>query len=192
MDSAPLRITAIGITSALGLASPGRFWVSERTVVRGGYGIFFAHPFDAGVPNAVALGFSISKDLNSPNNGITAPFFLRDGVPATGAATPELNDSLRRCSRGYQRQHGGVPFFEENRRTGYSQQFNIGVQRQLSSSSVIELTFLGNLARKLASTSISINQIAPSILGPQHQSQRDRPYPQFQQCHHPISYLWTG
>ena len=28
---------------------------SERTVLRGGFGIFFAHPFDAGVPNAVAL-----------------------------------------------------------------------------------------------------------------------------------------
>ena len=151
---------------------------SERTVIRGGYGIFSAHPFDAGVPNAVALGFSISKDLNSPNNGITAPFFLRDGVPATGAAAPELNDSFGAVPVGTNA-NTAVPFFEENRRTGYSQQFNIGVQRQLSSSSVVELTFLGNLARKLASTSISINQIAPNILGPQHQSQRDRPYPQF-------------
>jgi hypothetical protein len=31
---------------------------AENTVLLRGYGVFFAHPFDAGVPNAVALGFS--------------------------------------------------------------------------------------------------------------------------------------
>lgn len=151
---------------------------SESTVIRGGYGIFFAHPFDAGVPNAVALGFSTSRDLNSPDNGITAPFYLRDGVPSTAAAAPKLDDSFGAVPVGTNA-NTAVAFFEQHRRTGYSQQFNLGVQRQLSGSSVIEVTLIGNLSRKLASTPISINQIPPDVLGPQHQSQRDRPYPQF-------------
>ena len=151
---------------------------SERYVVRGGYGIFFAHPFDAGVPNAVALGFSVSRELNSPDNGITAPFYLRDGVPAATATTPKLDDSFGAVPLGTN-PNTAVTFFEQNRKTGYSQQFNLGVQAQLSSASVVEVTLLGNLSRKLASTPISINQISPSLLGPQHQSQRDRPFPQF-------------
>jgi hypothetical protein len=53
------------------------------------------------------------------------------------------------------------------------------VQRQLPSSTVLELTFLANLSRKLASAALSLNQIPPSLLGPLHQTQRDRPFPQF-------------
>ena len=151
---------------------------SEKTVVRGGYGIFFAHPFDAGVPNAVALGFSTSRDLNSPDNGLTAPFYLRNGVPATAAVTPKLDDTFGAVPVGAATTTA-VTFFEQNRRTGYSQQFNTGIQHQLPGMAVVEITVLGNLSRKLASTGLAINQIHPSILGPAHQSQRDRPFPQF-------------
>ncbi len=151
---------------------------SEKTVVRGGYGIFFAHPFDAGVPNAVALGFSVSRDLNSPDNGLTAPFYLRNGVPATAVVTPKLDDTFGAVPVGAATSTA-VTFFEQNRRTGYSQQFNTGIQHQLPGAAVVEITVLGNLSRKLASTGLAINQIQPSILGPAHQSQRDRPFPQF-------------
>jgi hypothetical protein len=44
---------------------------------------------------------------------------------------------------------------------------------------MMEVTFLSNLSRKLASTNITLSQILPQILGPQHQSQVDRPFPQF-------------
>jgi hypothetical protein len=151
---------------------------SEKTVLRGGYGIFYAHPFDAGVPNAVALGFSVQSTLNSPDNGLTAPFYLRNGVPSTGAAKPVLNDSYGAVRVG-QNPNTAVTFFETNRKTGYSQQFNFGVQRQLTGSLVVEATVLGNLSRKLPSANLSIDQIDPSILGTAHQSQKDRPYPQF-------------
>jgi hypothetical protein len=72
-----------------------------------------------------------------------------------------------------------VNFFEHGRRTGYSHQFNLGVQRQLGANSVVEVTFLANLSHKLASANITLNQIDPAILGPTRQTQRDRPFPQF-------------
>ncbi len=150
---------------------------SDKTVLRGGYGILYAHPFDAGVPNSVALGFSVSTTLNSPDNGLTAPFYLRDGVPKSNA-TPVLNDSFGAVPVG-QNPNTAVTFFETNRKTGYSQQFNLGIQRQVTGSLVIETAFLGNLSRKLPSANLSINQIDPAILGPAHQSQKDRPFPQF-------------
>jgi hypothetical protein len=151
---------------------------SERTVVRGGFGIFFAHPFDAGVPNAVALGFSQSTTINTPDNGITAPFFLRNGVPNVTAARPALNDSFGAVAVG-QNPNTAVTFFENNRASGYSEQFNLGVQHQITNSVVLEVSGIGNLGRKLPSANLPINQIRPEILGPTHQSQRDRPFPQY-------------
>src|SRR5215471_14469190 len=46
-------------------------------------------------------------------------------------------------------------------------------------NTMIEITALGNLSRKLANANLSMNQIAPQILSPQHSSQKDRPFPQF-------------
>ena len=151
---------------------------SASTVLRGGAGIFFAHPFDAGVPNAVSLGFSQSASLNSPDNGLTAPFYLRNGVPAIPASVLKLDDSFGAAPVG-QNATTAVTFFETNRRTGYSQQFNLGVQRQLPAMFVVEVSGVGNLSRKLPCSNLSINQISPAILGPGHSTQRDRPFPQF-------------
>ena len=72
-----------------------------------------------------------------------------------------------------------VTYFDPNRRTGYSQQFNLGMQHELPAQMLVEVTLLGNLSRKLPSTNLSLIQILPSILGPAHQSQMDRPFPQF-------------
>jgi hypothetical protein len=151
---------------------------SDLTVVRGGFGILYAHPFDAGVPNAVALGFSQSVSLNTPDNGITAPFYLRNGVPNVTATRPALNDSFGAVAVGAAT-NTAVTFFETNRRTGYSEQFNLGIQRQVGTNVVLEVSGMGNLSRKLPSTNLNLNQIRPELLGPAHQSQRDRPYPQF-------------
>jgi hypothetical protein len=71
-----------------------------------------------------------------------------------------------------------VTFFESNRRAGYSQQFNFGIQRELRGGTVVEASYLSNLGRKLAGTNLSINQIRPERLGP-GTAQRDRPFPQF-------------
>ncbi len=150
---------------------------AESTVVRGGYGIFYAHPFDHAVPNAASLGFELSASLNSPDNGITAPFFLKDGVPGLATSAPALNDSFGAVATG-KNPTTAVTFFETNRRTGYSQQFNLGVQHELPGGVIFELSYVGNLSRKLASSNLSINQIRPERLGPAA-TQKDRPFPQF-------------
>jgi hypothetical protein len=150
---------------------------SAKTVVRGGFGIFFAHPFDAGVPNVNALGFSTSANLNTPDQGITPAFLLRNGVPVSPAGST-LNDSFGAVPVGAATTTA-VTFFDPGRSTGYAEQFNFGIQRQISGGMVIEVTTLGNLSRKLPNAVLPINQIPWSILGPTHSSQKDRPFPQF-------------
>jgi hypothetical protein len=149
---------------------------SEKTVLRGGYGIFFAHPFDHGAPTSANLGFSTALALNTPDNGITAPFYLKDGVPGSGKGAP-LNDSFGAVAVG-QNPTTAVTFYETNRRTGYSQQFNLGIQRELSTGTVLEISYLANLSRKLATANLPIDQIPTALLGPTA-TQKDRPFPQF-------------
>lgn len=148
-----------------------------RTVLRGGYGIFYAHPFDRGVPMATSLGFELSMSMATPDAGLTAPFYLRDGVPGLDPKPPVLSDAFGAVAVG-QLPTTAVTFFEHGRRTGYSQQFNLGLQFELPHQTVFEIGYLSNLSHKLPSATLSINQIRPEQLGP-GAGQRDRPFPQF-------------
>jgi hypothetical protein len=148
-----------------------------KSVVRGGYGIFYASPFDAGVPNVNALGFSASASLNTPDNGITAPFKLNQAVPVSPAA-PVLSPSFGAVPVGATTTTA-VTYFDPSRTTGYSQQWNLGIQRQLPGSMTLEVTTLGNVSHKLSVSAMPINQILPSVLGPKCDTQVCRPYPQF-------------
>lgn len=148
------------------------------TVVRGGTGIFFAHPFDSGQPNAAALGYSLSASLTTPDNGVTAPFYLRNGVPNVSQGGAPLDDAYGAVPVGSPATTA-VSYFDPKKRTGYTTQFNLDVEQRLPGEFVLEVSGLGNVAHKLAGATQNINQIAPSILGPGHSSQRDRPFPQF-------------
>jgi carboxypeptidase family protein len=159
----------------------------QKTVIRGGAGIFFAHPFDRGAPNAASLGFENSASINTQDNGLTAPFLLRDGVPAVSLSGGVRGDGFGAVRAG-QAATTTVTFFERNRRTGYSGQFNLNIQQELPGHVIFEAGYIGNLSRKLASANISINQITPERLAeiaarpdPAQRVGRqiDRPFPQF-------------
>ena len=155
---------------------------SEKTVVRGGFGIFYAHPFDHGVPNQASLGFEQSANLTTPDNGVTPPFLLREGVPQTGSEEEALTPGYGAVPVG-KAATTDVPFFETNRKTGYSQQFNFGIQRQLPANFLVEVGYVGNLARKLSVANVNINQIDPALVDLIRPAgtfrQAFRPYPQF-------------
>jgi len=149
---------------------------SQTTVIRGAYGIFYAHPFDAGAPNSASLGFEKSANLNSPDNGLTQALLLRNGV--TVSLAPEtLGDGYGAVPAG-RATTTNVTFYELNRRTGYSQQWNFTIQRELANRWLIEAGYIGNVSHKLASSNISINQIRPELAG-RFTTQAYRPFPQF-------------
>ncbi len=154
----------------------------ENTVVRGGAGIFFAHPFDRGVPNLASLGYERSATLSSGNAGTTPSFILNAGPPALNLAAPVRNDSFGSVRVG-SAPNTAPTFFERNRPSGYAQQFNLGIQHEFKGGYLVEISGLGNLGRKLASPNLNMNQITPAVLAaiPANvtPAQRDRPFPQF-------------
>ena len=154
-----------------------RPWFSSRLVFRGGYAVLFSHPFDSGQPSSANLGFGINSSFQTQDNGLTAPFYLRDGVPNT-FISPARNDSYGAVAVG-KTTTTAVTFFDPSRRTGYSQQSNVSLQYQISSSMIMEFTALTNMGHKLPNTNLPMNQILPSVLSATHSSQVDRPFPQF-------------
>ncbi len=147
------------------------------TVIRGGGGIFYAHPFDHGAPSSASLGFEQSASLATPDNGLTAPLYLKDGVPPLDIATGTRDAGFGAVPVG-RPTTTAVTFFERNRKTGYARQFNLGLQQELAGRMVLELAYIGNVSRNLPGPNLSINQIPPDQLRP-GVTQRDRPFPQF-------------
>jgi hypothetical protein len=152
-------------------------WRFPRWVVRGGYGVFYENPNAHGAPAAAALGFDRSVALSSPDSGVTPAFYLGQGVPGVSLTSPIRDDSFGAVPVG-KTVTTSVTFYETNRRTGYAQQFNFGLQRQFGSNVVVEASYLGNLGRKMPTANLSINQVPPAKLASGNAQVR-RPFPQF-------------
>ncbi|MCW5964090.1 MAG: TonB-dependent receptor [Bryobacterales bacterium] len=73
---------------------------SEKTVIRSSFGVFFGPPLPGS--NSASASFRTAGNFTTPDNGITAPFLLRDGMPK-----PRL------------RRHRAVRDLARTRRTGH-------------------------------------------------------------------------
>jgi hypothetical protein len=149
---------------------------SQTWVIRGGYGIFFEHPFATGVPNQASLGFERSANLNSPDNGLSPAMYLAQG-PGVNLQPPARDDSFGAVRVG-ERVQTNVSFFDLDRKIGYAHQYNFGIQRQMPGNIVFEVSYLANLARGVPVGALNINQVPPEGMGPGN-AQIRRPFPQF-------------
>jgi hypothetical protein len=119
---------------------------TPKTVVRGGYGIFF----DALAVTNVHVnqtGFSQTTDLvSSVDNGQTFIANLRNPFPsafliprgASGGLTTNLGQ--------------GINFFDENTTSSYMQRWQLAVQRELIGDSLIEVSYVGNRGTRMQVT----------------------------------------
>jgi hypothetical protein len=147
---------------------------STRTVVRSAYGIFYGPPVPGS--NTNSAGFEVAVDVSTPDNGITAPFLLRNGFPAN-ATQPALDASLGAVRVGQVARYNPT-FIELDRRLGYSQQWNFIVQHQLPGQTLAEVGYIANVGRRLNGPNTSVNQVRPELMGAGN-AQARRPFPQF-------------
>ncbi len=149
----------------------------QKTVIRGGMGIYFSHPFDGAVANAAALGFLQQTTLVVQDNTASVPYTLGGGLPLNSPTVPVLDDGFGAVKVG-QTANTAVTYLDPSRRTGYSEQFNLRIQQELPGSTLFEFGYIGNMGRKLPGANLAINQIRPELLTASAQ-QKNRPFPQF-------------
>jgi hypothetical protein len=121
-----------------------RFGVSwqpvERVVLRGGYGMFYQHVIRIGSESMLALNPPAVLDGSLAQTlGSTTPAFqLRNGFPAS-QFTPALVDLTKLQTRAQ----------DPNERSGYVNQVSFGPQIQVSQSTVLDISYVGNFGRKM-------------------------------------------
>src|SRR5205085_6141167 len=123
-----------------------------------------------------SAGFEVVGNFSTPDNGITAPFLLRNGFPG-GAAQAQLGPGYGAVPVGAAVKFAPM-FIQGNRQLGYSEQWNFGIQRDLGWDSVLELSYVGNEGHRLNGPDASINQVPAQLMGPGN-TQVLRPFPQF-------------
>jgi hypothetical protein len=154
--------------------------VSDKWVLRGGFGIVYIGEYDSATPTVAQVGFTTSGSFVSPDNGLTPALLLKNGVPSISFPTAsQLNSSFGAVPIGTNPTNA-IDFFQPTgRREGYMEQYNFNIQRALGKDMVIEVGYLGNEGHHLASSAnITLNQVVPSLMGPGN-AQIRRPFPQF-------------
>ncbi len=155
------------------------YQLDDKTVVRGGYGIYGISPILGANNRAPSDGYTTFANFGSPDSGIHPAFILDQGFPSypLGGDPSILNSSF-----------GSVPvgatpvasptFVERNWRFGYAENFNVSVQRELSKTMVVEIAGQGSLGRKLPYAQ-GLNEVEPSEWGIAGSNYARRPFPQF-------------
>jgi hypothetical protein len=129
----------------------------DRTVVRGGYGLFYEQESSADRVNNNMVPFRLDQTAfndQSPPVRTMADYFL--GTKLTNSAAPSI----------------GASALEQ--KMGRDHHFSLGVQQEIAPFTVLELNYVGNIGRFLnGTTNINIPEPGPGGV------QARRPYPQF-------------
>ena len=122
--------------------------VSQKLVVRGGYGINNTPPISNGFGFGGTLGYNGSISKNASNTQLQYaedPIgFLRDPYPSFTATLPNKNPSL---SNGM-----GITYTApDSSRLPYVQNWSFGFQYQMPAATVVEVNYIGNKGTRLIS-----------------------------------------
>jgi hypothetical protein len=160
---------------------------TEKTVVRGGYGISYA-PGNANVGLRQSQGFSVGFNAAPTwqSSGTTPAFLLDGGIPQNYPKPPVVSPTV---ANGFEVNYMG----REDGRPPYFQNFTLGVQRELPASILAEASYVGVKGTRLSTALMNFNELDPvhftgpyaAILGQSVTSPAaiaagfEKPYPSF-------------
>jgi hypothetical protein len=129
--------------------------INSKTVVRGGYGIYYEALKEGSFADQDGLGF-FNRQTVTPTNG--GPTQIDNGIthifPATGPFTP-----------GGQNGNGGVIYVPANSgRPADIQTWNLDIQRQVTNNLMVSVAYVGSKGTHLPALNIIPNQTNPSML----------------------------
>ena len=129
--------------------------VIDKTVVRGGYGIYYAN---SQLGLASTIGFNVSASFATTNNGVTPAFVLRNGFPQDFSTQPVINPTILNNQNAtyLEPSSGAMP---------RTQNFSFGIQREISQNFIVEANYVGNHSTRQSDPQlVNINQVDPKYL----------------------------
>lgn len=154
--------------------------LDSLTVVRGGWGLFWAPTQFPGTTEAAlgARGYSAATTyLASTDGNLTPAGKLSNPFPA-GITQPQGNSLGLLTGAG-----GVVDFPDPNSKTGYVQQYSLDFQREFPGGNIVGVGYLGSRSERLSmggtsDATVNINQLDPQYFarGTQLQAQVPNPF----------------
>jgi len=137
----------------LGLA----YKITDKTVFRAGYGIFYTQAFYPGWGAGMNLdGFNPAISFGDSFSGYEPAFYLDNGFPAYSKA-PNI-------SVGADNGHSPVYRPTYANHLSYTQQWHLTVERSISNSAFVSLAYVGNKGTHLPSALQPLNYLNPALL----------------------------
>jgi trimeric autotransporter adhesin len=136
--------------------------LSEKMVVRGGYGLYFVPPItDIAEATIGARGYSASTTfLASTDGGLTPVGTLANPFP-NGVTEPQGNSLGLATGAG-----SVIDFVDQNSKPGYVQQYSVDWQRELPGEMAIAVGYMGSRSERLliggtVDATVNLNQLDP-------------------------------
>jgi Carboxypeptidase regulatory-like domain/TonB-dependent Receptor Plug Domain/TonB dependent receptor len=148
---------------------------AHDTVIRGGAGVFYGPTVSNTIGDVASLGFSTSASYVVSQAEFQSAMRLRDGFSAV--TRPPLTPAFGAVPLGA-KPNTAVAYFNPAQVAPTSYQYNLNVQREVSSGLLVEVGYIGNVSHHLTANDLSIDQVAPQLMGP-GDAQSRRLFPQF-------------
>ncbi|HET9400817.1 MAG TPA: TonB-dependent receptor [Candidatus Acidoferrales bacterium] len=118
---------------------------NSKTILRGGYGIFYGRIINSTIFNAIAnTGLAVGQNTTTVNP--TSTSLLYPNIIGAGAAPPGLNTIQ----------------FAPNTRLPLVHEYDLEVERQIATNTVVSISYIGSLGRRLPRF-VDTNLSAPTL-----------------------------
>jgi hypothetical protein len=181
-DTLNLKSAKLNFGPRLGVA----YSVTPKTVIRSGFGIFYAGLFSNLGGQVEFPGYNVSQAFTNLGTGVPQPFKLSQGMPSIAtyiASNPQANIAQFNSPSNPLSLSAYAGFTEANK-LPYAEQWNFGVQHEIVNGLIVDVNYVGshgvhlgiNLPTNYPPYNVAVdNSIA--LAGTNLATQLARPYP---------------